>query len=811
MDDMDEIVQEFLVESYENLDQLDRDLVALEQQPESRELLASVFRTIHTIKGTSGFLAFGRLEAVAHVGENLLARLRDGQIVMTPLTTDVLLRMVDTIRALLDRIGETGAEGDVEVDAVVTAIRAVLDGETPVLPPSAGAGEEAPRPAAPAPVVAEPVAETPAPVAEVPVVEAAVVEAMVEAAVAETVVEAAAEAVVAAEPVAEPVAEPEPVAEAAPAHVPAPAVPAPAEAPAGQPGQSGQSGHNADATVRVDVELLETLVRLAGELVLARNQILQRAGSLRDEDLTRACHRLNLVASEMQEGVMRTRMQPIEHLWSKLPRVVRDLGNMLGRKIKLEMEGKETELDRTLLEAVKDPLTHIVRNAVDHGIEPPEVRLAAGKNETGTLRLRAAHEGGQVLVEVRDDGKGIDPAVIGAKAVEKGLVSQAKLETMTTSDILQFLFMPGFSTAAKVTNVSGRGVGMDVVKTNIERIGGSVDVESTPGHGTIWRLRIPLTLAIVPALTVECAGERYAMPQVNLLELVSLDTDRMANAIEDVAGAKVYRLRGALLPLVRLDEALGLQRPVDEPEPTRLVIAVLESDGRRFGLLVDRVLDTEEIVVKPLSGVLKSIGSYAGATILGDGRVSLILDVQSLARRTMRSEGLEHAVAAQAQSAETAGDDQRLLVVGLGGNRRVAIPLEVVTRLEEFKVENIERVGRREVVRYRGEILPLVRLSDHLSGSYRGYDEAEPESLPGVVYSARGRSVAIVVDEIVDIVSQQTAHSDIDDAGLVGSAVIRDRVTELLDVRSAILAADPNFFSAEARAEFAAATSSLGV
>ncbi|NAZ88374.1 chemotaxis protein CheA, partial [Kineococcus indalonis] len=560
----------------------------------------------------------------------------------------------------------------------------------------------------------------------------------------------------------------------------------------------------------VDVELLESLVRQAGELVLARNQILQRAGTLRDEDLTRACHRLNLVASEMQETVMRTRMQAIDHLWSKLPRVVRDLGNMLGRKIKLEMEGGETELDRTLLEAVKDPLTHIVRNAVDHGIEPPEVRSAAGKNEVGTLKLRAAHEGGQVVVEVRDDGKGIDPAVIGAKAVEKGLVSAAKLEALTPNDVLQFLFLPGFSTAAKVTNVSGRGVGMDVVKTNIERIGGSVDVESVVGQGTVWRLRIPLTLAIVPALTVECAGQRYAMPQVNLLELVSLDTERMSKAIEDVGGAKVYRLRGALLPLIRLEEALELKRPADVELPSKLVIAVLECDGRRFGMVVDRVLDTEEIVVKPLSGALKNIGSYAGATILGDGRVSLILDVQSLARRTMRSDGLEHAAAEAATASAATGEGQRLLVVGLGDDRRVAIPLDVVTRLEEFKTESIERVGRREVVRYRGEILPLVRLSNHL-GSMRGFDEPELTSLPGVVYSARGRSVAIVVDEIVDIVSGQDARSDIDDAGLVGSAVIRDRVTELLDVRAAILAADPNFFTEQAQNEYAAASSRLGV
>ncbi|WP_432502193.1 chemotaxis protein CheA [Kineococcus arenarius] len=811
MDDMDEIVQEFLVESYENLDQLDSDLVALEQQPGSRELLASVFRTIHTIKGTSGFLAFSRLESVAHVGENLLARLRDGQLVMTPVTTDVLLRMVDTIRALLSSIEENGAEASVEVDQVVTAIRAVLDGEEPVLPPADGAGvevsSEAPAPMveAPAPVVEAPVLETPAaevPVeAETPAVEETVVEEPAEAeapAVEETVAEEPAPVVEVAAPVAE-------VPAAAPA--PVPAAPAGGAAPAGAAPEKASA---AEATIRVDVELLESLVRQAGELVLARNQILQRASGLRDEELTRACHRLNLVASEMQESVMRTRMQAIDHLWSKLPRVVRDLGNMLGRKIKLEMEGGETELDRTLLEAVKDPLTHIVRNAVDHGIEPPEVRRAAGKNEVGTLKLRAAHEGGQVVVEVRDDGKGIDPAVIGAKAVEKGLVSAAKLEGLTSNDILQFLFLPGFSTAAKVTNVSGRGVGMDVVKTNIERIGGSVDVESTPGAGTVWRLRIPLTLAIVPALTVECAGQRYAMPQVNLLELVSLDAERMAKAIEDVGGAKVYRLRGALLPLIRLEEALELQRPAGVEVSSKLVIAVLECDGRRFGLVVDRVLDTEEIVVKPLSGALKGIGTYAGATIAGDGRVSLILDVQSLARRTMRADGLEHVAAEAAATAAATGEGQRLLVVGLGDDRRVAIPLDVVTRLEEFKTDSIERVGRREVVRYRGEILPLVRLSNHL-GSMRGFDEPELTSLPGVVYSARGRSVAIVVDEIVDIVSGQDARSDIDDAGLVGSAVIRDRVTELLDVRAAILAADPNFFSEQAQNEFAAASSRLGV
>ncbi|MFB9376968.1 chemotaxis protein CheA [Kineococcus gynurae] len=802
MDDMDEIVQEFLVESYENLDQLDSDLVALEQQPDSRELLSSIFRTIHTIKGTSGFLAFSRLESVTHVGENLLARLRDKQMTLVPSTTDVLLRMVDTVRALLASIEATGSEGaEVNVDDVVTAIRAVLDGEVP-----------APAAAAPATPVAEAPA-TEAPATEAPATEAPAAEASAETPATPVVVAPAAEAPVETPtpaPAPAPVAEVAPVVPATPAPAtPAPAAPAPAAPPAPATEEKATSSAVAEASIRVDVELLESLVRQAGELVLARNQILQRAAALRDEELTRACHRLNLVASEMQEGVMRTRMQPIDHLWSKLPRVVRDLGNQLGRKIRLEMEGGDTELDRTLLEAVKDPLTHIVRNAVDHGIEPPDVRVAAGKDETGRLKLRAAHEGGQVLVEVSDDGKGIDPAVIGAKAVQKGLVSQDRLAAMSTTEILQFLFMAGFSTAAVVTNVSGRGVGMDVVRTNIERIGGSVDVESVPGKGTVWRLRIPLTLAIVPALTVECAGQRFAMPQVNLLELVSLDAERMPKAIEDVGGAKVYRLRGTLLPLVRLEDALELVRPEDE-QLDSFVIAVLECDGRRFGLMVDRVLDTEEIVVKPLSGALKAIGSYAGATILGDGRVSLILDVQSLARRIMRADGAEAASSTRSEHVAAAQDEQRLLVVAIGEQRRVAIPLDVVTRLEEFRVENIERVGRREVVRYRGEILPLVRLSDHLGGAW-GAGEGGPQTLPGVVYSARGRSVAIVVDEIVDIVSGYGIRSDIDDAGLVGSAVIRDRVTELLDVRSAILAADPNFFSERAQADFAEAGQRLGV
>jgi two-component system chemotaxis sensor kinase CheA len=755
VEEIDEIVQEFLVESHENLDQLDRDLVALEREPGSRDLLGSIFRTIHTIKGTSGFLAFGSLESVTHVGENLLARLRDGKLSMTPLTTDVLLAMVDTVRELLASIEDNGTEGDVDVTEVVARITAVLDGT---------AAEPAPTP------ITELIPE----------------------------VEPEAEVEVDPEP-AEPAEPAEPVEVAAPVAAPAPAAPAApaAAAPpvarraAAEPTDEGTTRRNvADSSIRVDVELLDTLMRLVGELVLTRNQIVRQAGDQDGLDLMRSAQRLNLIATELQEGVMKTRMQPIDHLWSKLPRVVRDLGAACGKSVSLAMVGRETELDRSLLESVKDPLTHLVRNAVDHGLETPEGRRAAGKPAEGVLTLRAYHEGGQVVVEVCDDGAGIDADRIAEKALASGVRTAAQLAQMSSADILQLIFLPGFSTAQSVTNVSGRGVGMDVVKTNIESIGGTIEVESVMGRGTTCRLRIPLTLAIVPALTVECAGDRYAIPQVSLLELVALDADRAASAVEDVNGASVYRLRGALLPLVRLTDVLGVE---SERSDGHVLIAVLQAEGKRFGLVIDRVLNTEEIVVKPLTSRLKSLGTYSGATILGDGRVALILDVQALARRALTAEALERGAGeSAAKEQRSSGEHLRMLVAGIGGGRRVAIPLSSVTRLENVAASSVEVVGSREVVQYRGAILPLLRLDRHLGAM----SERAGDDLVVVVYSAGSRSVAIVVDEIIDIVDEETeVHSDIDDHGLVGSTLIRDRIVEVLDVRAAILAADPKFYS----------------
>ncbi|SDY82219.1 two-component system, chemotaxis family, sensor kinase CheA [Micromonospora pattaloongensis] len=783
MEELGEIVHEFLMESHENLDQLDRDLVALEQEPGSRELISRIFRTIHTIKGTSGFLAFSRLETLTHAGESLLSRLRDGVQPVTPETITTLLAMLDGVRALLATIEESGAEGDINVEGVIASVHRQMSdatGESDAAAPQLDAPTAVPAPESFESDDAEPrvsLDAPPAPTRELPDDKSGrrpLGEMLIESgAISQSDVTWAVQRQVEGDErklgtilLEE--------GKAAPAAV-------------GEALQAQNKRSVADSAIRVDVDLLDTLMNLVGELVLARNQLVRGVAETADPALMRTTQRLNLITSELQEGIMKTRMQPIEHLWSKLPRVVRDLANACGKQVKLVMEGKETELDRSLLEAVKDPLTHLVRNAVDHGVETAAERLAAGKDPEGTLTLRAYHEGGHVTVEVADDGCGINVDRVARTAVERGLLRPEQLTNMDPREIMMLIFQPGFSTAAKVTNVSGRGVGMDVVKTNIERIGGAVEVDSTPGAGTTLRLTIPLTLAIIQALTVECAGERYVVPQVAVHELVYIDGQ--TTKIEYASGAPVYRLRGKLLPLVRLDRALDLPVGGDQ----NAYVIVLQADGRRFGMVVDRVLNTEEVVVKALTARFKDIGLYAGATILGDGKVALILDVASLARRSHLAAGPaeRHAAASALEAAAKTGPVDRLLIAGVG-DRRVAIPLDTVTRLEEFTVDRIERAGMREVVQYRDQILPLARLS-HLLGVMTELDE---ERISVVVYTERGRSVALVVDKIVDIVEDTvTARREVDDDGLLGTAVVQQRVTELLDVRRAILAADPNFYT----------------
>jgi two-component system chemotaxis sensor kinase CheA len=685
-----EIIAEFLVESHENLDQLDRDLVALERDPASRELLSSVFRTIHTIKGTSGFLAFTRLERLTHVGENLLARLRDGELRLDSHLAGHLLLMVDTVRGLLDRIEATGSDADpaVPAEGVAARLEAVLAG-----------GPAEPVGAQVAPLVA---------------------------------------------------ADDEPA------------------TPEADPGAAARGV--VDASVRVDVDLLDALVQLVGELVLTRNQILQRSEASSDVELVRASQRLDLVASELQESVMRTRMQPIGQVWAKMPRLVRDLAHQLGREVRLEVDGHETELDRSLLEALKGPLTHLVRNALDHGLEPPADRAAAGKPTTGVLTLRAFHESGQVVVEIVDDGRGMDPALIGQAALARGVVTAEELRRLEPRDVLALVFRPGFSTAATVTNVSGRGVGMDVVRTNIERIGGSVDLVSTPGRGTTCRIRIPLTLAIIPALVVGERGERYAIPQANLVELVRPDVANAEQSLEIIAGAPVLRLRGRLLPLVDLGETLGLAEDAAES----VTVVVVQADETRFGLCVGEVHDTQEIVVKPIGRQLKSLEMYAGATIMGDGRVALILDVAGLAPATAMA-SYEPAAVATARA---------LLVLEVSAGRRAALPLASVARLEEFPVSALERSGPTEVVQYRDGILPLVRLAP-LIGLEETPRRDQPISV--VVHDGPAGPVGIVIDRVLDVVEEECEPTAVGRRpGVLGSAVVQARVTDLVDLEAVV-------------------------
>lgn len=775
---MEEVLREFLVESHENLDQLDLELVELEKAPSSRDILSSIFRTIHTIKGTAGFLGLSELERVTHAGENLLSRLRDGKLRLEPAIATALLATGDAVRRILRTVEETGREGTHDFTELVVTLTALQEGS-----PALVAGPESPVDLAEAPA-AEERREEPDPASRAP----RLGEILVDAGQA-TVMEVASALIQQNE------GDPRRLGELL------------VERGAITPGavlealqaQEARSPAVSDTVLRVDVGLLDKLMDLVGELVLARNQILQySARASEDGSFSATVQRLNLITTELQEGIMKTRMQPIGNVWNKLPRVVRDLATSLGKQVRLVMEGEETELDKTIIEAIKDPLTHIVRNAADHGIETIAKRLAAGKPAEGLVMLRAYHEGGQVNIEVSDDGGGIDAARVRQKAIDQGLVTADQAARLSERDLLQLLFVPGFSTAERVTNVSGRGVGLDVVRSNIERISGSVDLDSQLGLGSSVRIKIPLTLAIIPALIVTSGGDRYAIPQVSLVELVRLEGASARKGIERIHGAPVYRLRGNLLPLVFLGRELagGVGGPVPIAGGEAVNIVVLQADDRQFGLVVEGINDTEEIVVKPLGKHLKGIPVFAGATIMGDGRVALILDVLGLAQKARvvsqrRDKGI---VEAKAPGRGAGGSSQSLLLFAVGETGRLAVPLDLVARLEEFPRASIERAADHEVVQYRGRIMPLVDVGAMLPG-YGESTGSSDDPVQAIVYSYRGRSVGLVVRQILDIVDATVAYEEgVTHEGILGSAVIGGRVTDFLDVHGVVEAAMPGFF-----------------
>jgi two-component system chemotaxis sensor kinase CheA len=747
MQDQD-VIREFLVESHENLSRLDQEIVELEKRPKDAALLASIFRSIHTIKGTCGFFAFSTLERITHQAESLLSQLRDGQRELTPSLISLTLETVDATRKVLASIEASGEEGPDGFEDLAERLRVAAQLKVSVGSQSAPSPEGLHAPPA-CDAEANGGSGSPAPEAE-------------------------------------------------------------GQSKTGEEGKERRKGEDrrqgedrtesdvkrhsavADANIRVGVGLLDKLMDLVGELVLTRNQILQFNTEREDAALNATSQRLNLITSELQAGVMKTRMQPIGMVWNQLPRVVRDMSVALGKQIRLQMDGADTELDRTIIEAIKDPLVHLVRNSCDHGIETPEVRVGAGKPAEGILTLRAYHEGGQVNIEIGDDGAGIDVARVKQKAIEKALLRPEQLEKLSDREVLNLIFQPGFSTAQTVTNLSGRGVGMDVVKSHIEKIGGAVDVFSRAGEGATVKIKIPLTLAIIPGLVITSGGERFVIPQISLLELIRMDGDSTEKHIEYVHGTPVFRRRGSLLPIAYLNQVLGL-KSAGRAEAVNIV--VLQAEDRQFGLVVDGINDTQEIVVKPLGKQLKGLTLYAGATIMGDGRVALILDVLGIGQGSgVFAAHHEQARASGPQKAQSEIEQQRMLLFQAGSFERLAVPLSLVARLEVFPQSAIEHAGAGHVVQYRDRILPLVSLRAVLESGGRNEGlQADPVQV--VVFNDGDRSVGMVVDQILDVVEEAVAvRQKTGRKGLLGSAVIGKRVTDFLDLNEIIQVAAESWF-----------------
>jgi len=757
---MDDLLREFLTESSESLDTVDNQLVQFEQDPNNAKILDNIFRLVHTIKGTCGFLGLPRLEALAHAGETLMGKFRDGMPVTAEAVT-LILSSIDRIKEILAGLEATEAEPDGtdrdlidQLEAMVARGMAAM-AETSAADATAVPVVEAPsvQPALATGTLVAQTLERPLRPGEVSLDE-------LERAFRETATEVVA-------PAARPAAAPAAAPAAEGAKKPARRSAIEAEAEAGD--------KIANQSIRVNVDTLEHLMTMVSELVLTRNQLLEISRRNEDTEFKVPLQRLSNVTAELQEGVMKTRMQPIGNAWQKLPRIVRDLSGELGKQIELEMHGADTELDRQVLDLIKDPLTHMVRNSADHGLETPAERLASGKPEQGTIRLSAYHEGGHIIIGIADNGRGLNTERIKAKALSNGLVTEAELEKMTEAQVHKFIFAPGFSTAAQVTSVSGRGVGMDVVRTNIDQIGGTIDIKSVAGEGASVTIKIPLTLAIVSALIVEAAGDRFAIPQLSVVELVRARANS-EHRIERIKDTAVLRLRNKLLPLIHLKKLLQIDDGAAAAAENGFIV-VTQVGSQTFGIVVDGVFHTEEIVVKPMSTKLRHIDMFSGNTILGDGAVIMIIDPNGIAKALGASGAAAHELAEDTAAAHAASGEQltSLLVFRAGSSQPKAVPLGLVTRLEEIAADKIELSNGRHMVQYREQLMPLVQMA--------GVEVQRQGAQPILVFSDDGRSMGLVVDEIIDIVEERlTIEVAGSQDGILGSAVIKGQATEVIDV-----------------------------
>ena len=739
MDNNDQILDEFLLEAGEIFDQLDLDFVQLEQTPTDKKLIGNIFRAMHTLKGSSGFFAFHRLEKVAHAGESLLSKLRDGAFTLNEEMTDVLLETSDRLRAIVDGVQKQRREPVGDDSALIQNLKFLTDGGTGVTKTVS-----APSAAPVSPAVEVVIESEPQAIAE-KILEADI--ANLEQDVLEAVKDVAIDVAV----------------------------------------NEAESSKELAAPVKVSVELLDKLMNLVSEMVLARNRLLSFARTSGDLAFNNTVRRIDTVTLELQERMMKTRMQPISQVWSKFPRLVRDIAQDCGKKVELVQIGAETELDRTLLEGIRDPLVHIIRNSVDHGIELPAERLAKGKSEQGTVKLRAFHENGMVVIEIADDGAGIDIPLVRQKAIQLGLVTAERAAKLTEREIIDFIYLPGFSTKAEITNLSGRGVGMDVVRTNIHEIGGTVDI-ATSAQGTRLRLSIPLTLAIMPAVFVRCKQYSYAIPQVNVIEMLRYEPREGVPGVEDFYGVPVFRLRDKLIPLVFLNYELKVD-DVLPPVDQTLNIVIVQAAGIRFGLVVDEVLYMQEVVVKSVGPLLKGTPVYSGSTILGDGRVALIFDINAIAVRSGIIAKLADNQFEQDISAALGANNesQQMLLFDLLGLERMVIPLEMVDRLEMISASRIDRRGNEAVMLYGNKIMRLISLAHYVEGATQKSLYGD-ETVPVIVHYHHGQPVGFIVKKVHNIVNVPTQVVMVSppQRGIMGSVIVNDSVMSILNVQDVL-------------------------
>ena len=739
MDNNDQILDEFLLEAGEIFDQLDLDFVQLEQTPEDKKLIGNIFRAMHTLKGSSGFFAFHRLEKVAHAGESLLSKLRDGVFTLNEEMTDVLLETSDRLRAIVDGVQKQRREPEGDDSALIQNLKFLTDGGTGVTKTVS-----TPSAAPVSPAVEVLIESAPQAIAE-KILEADIAD--LEQDVLEAVKDVAIDAAV----------------------------------------NEAESSKELAAPVKVSVELLDKLMNLVSEMVLARNRLLSFARTSGDLAFNNTVRRIDTVTLELQERMMKTRMQPISQVWSKFPRLVRDIAQDCGKKVELVQIGAETELDRTLLEGIRDPLVHIIRNSVDHGIELPAERLAKGKSEQGTVKLRAFHENGMVVIEIADDGAGIDIPLVRQKAIQLGLVTAERAAKLTEREIIDFIYLPGFSTKAEITNLSGRGVGMDVVRTNIHEIGGTVDI-ATSAQGTRLRLSIPLTLAIMPAVFVRCKQYSYAIPQVNVIEMLRYEPREGVPGVEDFYGVPVFRLRDKLIPLVFLNYELKVD-DVLPPVDQTLNIVIVQAAGIRFGLVVDEVLYMQEVVVKSVGPLLKGTPVYSGSTILGDGRVALIFDINAIAVRSGIIAKLADNQFEQDISAALGANNesQQMLLFDLLGLERMVIPLEMVDRLEMISASRIDRRGNEAVMLYGNKIMRLISLAHYVEGATQKSLYGD-ETVPVIVHYHHGQPVGFIVKKVHNIVNVPTQVVMVSppQRGIMGSVIVNDSVMSILNVQDVL-------------------------